>query len=404
MVDRSADAAARVRAALSDAWIDGPPAVLAAVGAGWALSIGVRFVYPALLPYLRSEFGFGLSVAGLLLALLWGAYAAGHVPGGVVGDRLGEGTTLVASALVSTLAVLAVATAVSTAVLFVATVAFGLATALYGPTRFTVLTDVYPEDSGSAVGLTMAAGNLGNAAFPVVAAAVAGAFTWRFGFGIFVPLFVVVAVGLYLVVPARTSGTDSAVDDLSVATLRRLLAGVTVGSVPAVVAVQVTLSFTIQGFASFYPTYLADVKGLAPGTAAALFGGFFVAGAVLQPTAGAVMDRVGGRRTLLGFFATCLLGLWLLPFVEGLGPLIVVTALFAAWNGTVVVTQTYVADTLPAEMQGTGFGTLKAGWMLLGATAPLAVGLLADAGRFDGAFLLLAGVGTVGLVAAATRL
>lgn len=45
--------------------------------------------------------------------------------------------------------------------LFVGTIAFGLATALYGPIRFTILTDVYAEKVGSAIGLTLAAGSLG---------------------------------------------------------------------------------------------------------------------------------------------------------------------------------------------------------------------------------------------------
>ena len=94
----------------------------------------------------------------------------------------------------------------------------------------------------------------------------------------------------------------------------------------------------------------------------------------------------------------------MVPFVDGLVPIAALTALFAAWNGTIVVTQTYIADTLPTEMQGTGFGLLKAGWMLLGATSPLVVGVMADAGLFDEAFLLLGAVGSVGLAIATFKL
>ncbi|PSP47226.1 MFS transporter, partial [Halobacteriales archaeon QH_7_69_31] len=176
------------------------------------------------------------------------------------------------------------------------------------------------------------------------------------------------------------------------------------GAIPTVVAVQVSLSFLIQGFASFYPAYLTTTKGLSPEVAATLFGAFFALGAVVQPAAGALMDGVGVRPTLLGCLGTCLAALWALPFVDGLVPIAVLTALFATWNGTIVVTQTYIADTLPAALQGTGFGTLKAAWMLLGATAPLVVGVMADAGLFDEAFMLLGAVGGVGLAVAALRL
>jgi len=47
---------------------------------------------------------------------------------------------------------------------------------------------------------------------------------------------------------------------------------------------------------------------------------------------------------------------------------------------------------------------LKAGWMVVGATSPLLIGTLADYGSFDYGFLLLASVGTVGLVLSITRL
>jgi MFS family permease len=392
----------RLRAFAADRGVDGPTPVLAAVALGWALSIGVRFVYPALVPLLRAEFDFGLSAAGLLLSLLWAAYAAGHVPGGALGDRLGEGRVLVVSAVVSTAAMVAVASATGLPVLFAATVAFGLATALYGPNRFTVLTDLFPDDPGSAVGLTMAAGNVGNAALPVAATAVAAALTWRAGFGAFVPCFAVAAVALHVAVPARTSTAGPGIGIR--ATVDRLRTALRGGAIPTIVVVQVSLSFLIQGFASFYPAYLTTTKGLAPGTAAALFGAFFALGALVQPAAGKLMDGVGVRPTLLGCFATCLGALWALPFVDDLVPIAVLTALFATWNGTIVVTQTYIADTLPADLQGTGFGTLKAGWMLLGATAPLVVGVMADAGRFDEAFLLLGAVGGVGLAVAAIRL
>jgi MFS family permease len=391
----------RLGTAAGDVGGDGPVTVLAAVALGWALSIGVRFVYPALLPFLRAEFGFGLSTAGVLLSLLWAAYAVGHVPGGALGDRLGEGRVLVLSTLVSTAALGGVAAATGLAVLFAATITFGLATALYGPTRFTVLTDVFPEDSGSAVGLTMAAGNVGNAGLPVAATAVAAAMTWRAGFGVFVPCFALAALAIQLAVPARTSAPTPTVGVRE--TVDRLGGALRGGAIPTVVAVQVSLSFLIQGFASFYPAYLTT-KGLSPEVAAPLFGAFFALGAVVQPAAGALMDRVGVRTTLLGCYTGCLAALWALPFVDGLVPIAVLTALFSTWNGTIVVTQTYIADTLPTDLQGTGFGTLKAGWMVLGATAPLLVGVMADAGLFDEAFVLLGAVGGVGLAVAAVGL
>lgn len=393
-----------VRSEVAGLQSNGQGWILLTVATGWALSIGVRFVYPALVPFIQSEFSIGLTSTGLLLTLLWGAYAVGHVPGGVLGDRIGEGNILVLSTGVSAVAVLVVAAAVETWMLFVGTVAFGLATALYGPTRFTILTDIYAEQSGSAIGLTMAAGNLGNTAFPALGAFVATFLSWRYGFGVFVPLFVAVFVALWLVVPHRTSPPTSAVDSLSLNAFGQVASGINRGSIPTVVAIQVSISFIIQGFASFYPAYLVATKGLSAGVAAVLFGLFWAVGAVVQPLSGSLMGRLGVRPTLVVFLSGCVLALWLLPFVERLVPLVGVTLLLSSWNGSTVVTQTHIADTLPPEMQGTGFGTLKASWMLAGATAPLLIGILSDSGRFDAGFLLLAVVGTAGVLLAVYHL
>jgi len=379
-------------------WAGGTGWILLAVSAGWALSIGLRFVYPALVPNLQIEFSIDFTTTGLLLTVLWASYALGHVPGGALGDRLGEGVVLVISGVVSTIAVLLIATAPTLGLLFMATILFGLATALYGPTRFTILTDLYSKEAGSAVGLTMAAGSIGNAAFPAPAAFIAGALSWRFGFGIFLPMFAIVTIALWFLVTNRTSTKSNAVDELSPDLLREVSRGITVKNVPVVVGVQITLSFMIQGFSSFYPAYLIEAKRLSPELAATLFGGFFLVGAVIQPVMGALMNRIGIRATIIGCLSACVSALALLPFVDSLVTLVTVTGLFAFWNGAPVVTQTYIADTLPTDMQGTGFGMLKAGWMLIGATAPALIGLMADIGRFDESFLLLAAIGTVGLV------
>ncbi len=379
-------------------WSGGRGWILVSVSIGWSLSIGVRFIYPILVPFFQSEFQIGLSTVGLLLTMLWGAYALGHIPGGILGDRLGEGNILVVSTGASAVAVLVVTSAVNVWMLFAGTITFGVATALYGPTRFTILTNIYPEQSGSAIGLTMAAGNIGNTVFPPIAAFLATYLTWRFGIGVFFPFFLIILIALWWVVPERTSDPTSVVDEFSKDTLNRIVDGIRSDSIPIVVLIQISVSLIIQGFASFYPAYLVVSKGLSPGVAAILFGLFFAIGAIIQPISGTMGDRIGSKKTLTIFLGGCVLALWILPLSYGLITLVLVTVLFSSWNGCSVITQTYIANRLPTNMQGTGFGTLKASWMLVGSISPLLIGIFADYGYFDEAFQLLAFMGTVGLM------
>jgi len=266
--------------------------ILLVIAGGWSLSLGVRLVYPAIIPHLRTAYGISLSTAGLLLTVLWLAYAIGQLPGGILADRLGERRVLVASTFISgaTLGLVVVAGAVE--VLFAATVLFGLSTALYGVARFTILTEVYPDNDGTAIGVTMAAGDLGNAVLPPFAGFLAVTFAWQFGFAFAVPLFLLAGVGLFVALPrsdrqrAMASSDDAPEEPWltrTAATVRRVASALRSRPVAVVTAIQTLGYCAWQALTGFYPTYLIDVKGFAPTTATLLFGGFFALGVVVKP-------------------------------------------------------------------------------------------------------------------------
>lgn len=386
-----------LRAMVSDLASDGRGWVLVAVAGGWFLSVGVRLVFPALLPYLRETFSMSLTVAGLLVTSLWVAYAMGQFPGGIIGDRLGEGNALVVSTVVSGTTVALVAAATSAPLLFAATIAFGFSTALFGPARFTILSSIYDDREGVAVGLTLAAGELGNAALPVAAGLLAAAVSWRLGFGVTVPLFFAMAVVLFRAVPGRLS-EGSAVDSFSVATLRYVARGIAKRHILLVTGIHVFLFFVYQGFTGFYPTYLVETKEFSPSLAAAFFGLFFVAGVVVQPLAGFGSDALGSRRALAVVIGVSTASLAALPFVHGLAGIAAVTVVSSALLGATPLTQTYLVNAVPADMRGSGLGLLRTGHIALGATGPVFVGAVAERGHFDAAFLGLAGVAAIGIL------
>ena len=379
----------------SDLWEDGSGWILIAVSAGWFLSIGVRYIYPSVLPFIRESFGIDLTLAGFLLSVLWTSYALGQFPGGVLGDKVGEGNILVVSSALSTVAVLLVTISVSIWMVFAATAVFGFATGLYGPHRFTVFTDIYSERSGTAVGITMAAGSIGNTVLPAIAVAIAGYMTWRLGFGVLVPVFVAVCVAIYLLVPSRTSTSTGDTDSFSTRTLRRVARSITVRGIPVVVSIHIVLAFVSNGFLGFYPTYLIEVKGFSPQVAAILFGSYFAFGVGIQPLAGMCRDRFGSRFTLTLIAAIFFSGLVALQFGTSLTHIMMLTILLSHRNGLGVVTNTFIADTLDDDIKGSGLGLLRTSWILTGASSPIFVGFLGDLGQLRFAFLVLAGIAGV---------
>ncbi|TYL37663.1 MFS transporter [Natronococcus pandeyae] len=379
-----------IRRGLRTLWRDERSPILIAIASGWFLSIGVRLVYPVLLPHLRAAYGFDLTTAGLLLTVLWVAYALGQLPGGILADRIGEGRILVVSTALSTVTIALVATATSASLLFAATALFGFGTALYGVARYTALSDVFPDNDGAAIGVTLAAGEVGNAVLPPVAGLIAGAIAWQYGFGFAVPLFLVASGFLWVTVPARTSGPTSAVDSLSLETGRYVLGEISRPPIVLATLIQL-LGFSVwQAFTGFYPTYLIEMKGFSPAFATVLFGAFFALGVLVQPLSGAAYDRFGIRRSVPVVMGVVAVGLGLLPLLEGPVSIVGVTILASGLLGVTAMTMPYLTASLPTDIQGTGLGVVRTGFMVLGAGSPAVAGALADRGFFDEVFFLFA--------------
>jgi MFS family permease len=159
--------------------------------------------------------------------------------------------------------------------------------------------------------------------------------------------------------------------------------------------VTVVLFFYIlvwQAFTGFYPTYLVDVKGFSPSVAGTVFALFFGVGVVVKPVSGAAYDRVGMRTSLLAVLVGPVFGLAALPYVTGFWPLVGLTALVSSMLGSGAITQSYLADTIPEEIRGTGLGVVRTTAATLGSAGPVLFGVIADRGFFDEGYLALAAV------------
>jgi MFS family permease len=379
-------------------WSEGRGIVLLAVSVGWLVSIGVRLVYPALLPSIRADLEFDLTAAGLVVTVLWACYALMQFPGGLLADRIGERAVLTASTALTGVGIGIVVLSSGAVSFFFGTVATGFGSGLYATTRATVLSDIYPERSGTAMGFIQAFGNVGTTVLPPIAGFLTVLVSWRLGIGFLLPIVVVVVIALWLVVPARTSGGDSVVERLSWETIEQLKRGLGNRTVLLVTVSMFLVSVVYQSFTGFYPTYLVLEKGFSEGRAALLYGGFFAVGIVLQLVSGSSGDTIGMRWTLIAALAAATVGLALLPFAEGLPVILLLSGLLSAQLAFWPVVNAYTIEVMPDEMQGTGFGLVRTVYLFSASSGPVIIGWFGDAGMFDTAFLLLAVIAAIALV------
>ncbi|MFW6435768.1 MAG: MFS transporter [Halovenus sp.] len=379
-------------------WSDGRGWVLLAVSVGWALTIGARIVYPALLPAIRAEFGFGYTTAGVLVGLVWAAYGALQLPGGILADTTSHRTALVVGTVLTAVGIVAVVGAPLFGLLVLATVVMGAGTGIYGPSRVAVLSNTYPDNGSTAIGVSQAAGNLGNAILPVAAGVLTVYAGWRAGLGYLVVGLAVSALALWMAVPVPSPTGQST------ATVRELLARTRTAlrSRPVYygTGLLLLLMFVYQSLTGFLPTYFVDEKGLSPETAATLYGGFFAAAVVFQLGAGPLADRFGIQRVVALSAAASLPGFALVLVADGLGVLVAGTVLLGCLLGCFPPAHAYTVGVVPSPIQGTGYGAIRTVYIGCGAAGPVVTGVVAEFVSFPvavgGLGVLVAGIVLVG--------
>lgn len=382
---------AGIASELEALWSDGRGPSLVAIAGGWGILLGTRMIYPVLLPYFRESFGLSLTVAGLLVTVLWLGSAVGQLPSGVLADRYDERRVMAAGALLVGAALVVVVSAPTALVLFAGTGLVGVGLSLYPIARITILSDLYPDRLGSSLGVTMATGDVGQTVLPPIAGVLAAAITWQAGLGFVIPMLLLVGVGIWVALPApEVSGPVTA--GLSAESLQTLLAELRGSNLGFVTFILFLFILTWQSFTGLYPTYLVEVKGLSATAAGVVFSAFFAFGVVVKPLGGAAYDRVGMRLALVAVLAGPVVGLALLPFVEGFWALLGVTAVVSSMLGSGAITQAYLADSFSREIRGTGLGVIRTGVASVGATGPVLFAGFADRGYFDEGYLVLAGV------------
>lgn len=360
---------------------------LVAIASGWLFILGGRFLVPAVLPQVKTAFSVTDFEAGIAITTIWAAYALMQSPGGLLIDRLGERRLLTGSLLLTAASILVLGTAPVFVTFLVGCGAFGLASGLYGPARGTALSRTFPNNDGTAIGVTLASGSIGSAALPFLAGALVGTYSWRLIVGGLLPPLALAGIFVWLTVPQIAGGaarvSPGQLGDEIIQAVRTR--GVVTGSV----AVTLML-FAFQGLTAFLVTYLVSIKDFDQRTAAAVFALFFIGGALSQILSGNLSDRFGERPVLVAVSAVNVPLLLAVPVIEGVIPVAALSLLLGTRLGVAPVSNAYIIGLLPERITGATWGVLRTGFMLLGAAGSTVVGAMADANLFRESFLILA--------------
>ena len=362
---------------------------LGTIYAAHGASHGFVLVLPAVLVALRGEFGASFTTLGTVATVSTMLYGLGALPAGLLADRVGAPVLLRVFAAALAACCLLAAVAPGIWWLAGALALLGAAGALYHPSGLAEVTLNAPG-GGREIGIHGGFGNGGTALAPLVAGAVAAAWTWRASYGL-----AAVAAAVLLVALARQVPLDRQLPPQAEAGP----GSVGRAALAVVMFLAVAEGFVFQGFVTFLPAFLAEVGGV--GQAAAAKGGV-LAGAVLL--LGVPGQLLGGRlagtdpRRLAVRYA-CLYGGAVLAglSVRAAGPTPLGVALAGLFSLLIFlgqpITNQLVARSTRAGRRGAAYGTYFSLSFGVGALAGSAGGIVADRSGLAAVF------GFLGLVA-----
>lgn len=316
-------------------------------------------------PKLRDEFGLTPSQTGMVFSIFSLAYFLGQTPWGILADRFGaRGIVSLAVFWWSAFTALTAA-AWGFVSLLVIRFLFGAVEAALSPAIASGFTRWIPAaERSTAFGVFLSGGRIGGAIVPPVAALLLVQFGWRTMFLSFAALGLAGALAWYLwyrnepeqhprVTPAELARIRQGRAETEKAPVAWSLL---LSSPPLLCLLAVAFGFTVmwQFFATWFPTYLTEKRGLNLAEAATFAGLPFLFGVASNWIGGLLADLLARRydpalgRTMVGFTALLLAGLLMAagiwyPHARVAALLMALSAfagdlfLGAAWSSAVVI-------------------------------------------------------------------
>ncbi|MCO8245614.1 MULTISPECIES: MFS transporter [unclassified Haladaptatus] len=368
----------------------------------WFLAKFLRFSFPALFPTFRTEFGVSNAFLGGVFTATMLGYSLMQFPSGVLADRFGAVQVIAAGAVLAAAGALVLGFHIPLVVLIVGMLLVGLGTGVHKTVAIRLLSRVYSERTGRALGLFDTLGAFGGVAAPTAVLFVTGMGNWHALFLVGAVMGLLLAVGVVVYVPRRT-GTADAADSADAASAtdggestgsfepRRYLALFRSRRFTLFVGVTVCFSFAYNGVVAFLPLYLTT-HGLSDSTASLVYSLLFAV-SLVQILTGDLSDRIGRLPLAMAVLAVAAGALGALSVVGNASAFVfgaIVVALGLGSHGFRPIRGAYLAASIPEDVAGGGLGIARTILMGVGALAPAVVGVLSDATGFGVAFGLLA--------------
>jgi predicted MFS family arabinose efflux permease len=350
-----------------------------------------RVAFAPLLEPFMATFGIGPGTAGLVTTLLWVGATLPSIGVGYLLTKLSQYTVITIAGVL--LGVASAATAASTSVTMLAVGAFviGVSASLYFTAANPLLSSLFPEGVGRAIGIHGAAMMVASVAAPLYVGVVLVNFvSWRYVFGLLSAFAIVTTVAFRVTLRRNAVESRGAADETAFLSAvgrhwRLILTGVLLFGVTG---------FVWQGVFNFFVTYLVETKSVEAPFARNLLSVVFFAGIPSFWLSGRIADRfpkIPATLTFLGVFVVSMLSMTAVGTADEL--LVASVVMGFSFHGVIPIFHTYVLESLPEASRSSAFSIYLGVNGALGATGSVAVGAVVESGiAFDEIYRFYSGV------------
>jgi predicted MFS family arabinose efflux permease len=359
---------------------------LCCISLAWFLILSGRYSISNLLPQISNELNFSWTEAGFALTLMWLFYAMMQFPSGIFSDIKGRKISIIFAMALFTLSYFIVGISNHYFTFLLALIVLGIGTGSYPSAGISMITDIFRENKGKALGIRSSAGSLAYAV-PLFAAAIASYLIWRTFFFIWGAVCIFSIFLFY----KGTSETTTLPEVFSIK--ERVVDGVKVfkrKKVQLIFIVNLLIAIAWISYMSFFQPYLSTEKGMTPLVAGVAFLFLGVCGFIFKPFIGSYSDKFNKKIIIMLLSLATAAGTLIFVFAESVWLIFLILPVLSLSTAIFPIISSYLMDQWEEKGRAGKLGFYRSLLIMLSSPIATYFGSVRDEfGSFNFAFITI---------------